>query len=248
MSLDPRYALRMSASANAQFWQYQMSRAGNQPEPRCWRARSITCGRAIELERDLAEAHATLAFLLVSAGALQRGARAARRAVALEPGYWGNQFRLAHAAWGDDGCVRSRARWTCTGFPLRALRSGDGAHRARRPRPRRVGPARRHDRPGSPGEPGQRYPAKGLHWLLGLVRLAQRRREEAQRGVRAGVARRAEQLYAAEFAMNAYDGAGFVALEPATAARAVADVHARARAVPGACAIARRPWGGARRR
>ena len=26
----------------------------------------------------------------------------ARRAVALEPGYWGNQFRLAHAAWGSE--------------------------------------------------------------------------------------------------------------------------------------------------
>ena len=58
--------------------------------------------RAIELERDLAEAHATLSFLLMSAGRATEALAAARRAVALEPRYWGNQFRLAHAAWGEE--------------------------------------------------------------------------------------------------------------------------------------------------
>ena len=53
-------------------------------------------------ERDLADAYATLSFLLMSAGRAAEALPAARRAVALEPRYWGNQFRLAHAAWGEE--------------------------------------------------------------------------------------------------------------------------------------------------
>jgi tetratricopeptide (TPR) repeat protein len=68
----------------------------------------------------------------------------------------------------------------------------------------------------------QRYPAKGLHWLLGLVRLArgdqQQARDEFDREIACG----AGQLYAAEFNMNAYDGAGFAALAAGDAAEATA--------------------------
>ena len=102
IALDPRYAAAHVGLANARFWQYQMSRARNQPDGALL-ARAIDhVRRAIELERDLADAHATLSFLLVSAGRSAEALAAARRAVALEPGYWGNQFRLAHAAWGEE--------------------------------------------------------------------------------------------------------------------------------------------------
>ena len=67
----------------------------------------------------------------------------------------------------------------------------------------------------------QRYPAKGLHWLLGLVRLAQGDAEEAREEFDREVAVGPSQLYAAEFAMNAYDGAGFVALLDDNAGAAV---------------------------
>jgi tetratricopeptide (TPR) repeat protein len=67
----------------------------------------------------------------------------------------------------------------------------------------------------------QRYPAKGLHWLLGLVRLAKRDPTEARAEFDREIAVGPTQLYAAEFAMNAYDGAGFVALETGDAADAV---------------------------
>ena len=41
-----------------------------------------------------------------------------RRAVALNPGYWGNQFRLAHAAWGGER-LRALARVESkTGVPF----------------------------------------------------------------------------------------------------------------------------------
>jgi Tfp pilus assembly protein PilF len=67
----------------------------------------------------------------------------------------------------------------------------------------------------------QRYPAKGLHWLLGLVRLAQGDAAEARAEFEREIAVGPSQLYAAEFAMNAYDGVGFVGLhagDPTTAA------------------------------
>src|SRR5918996_3212905 len=58
----------------------------------------------------------------------------------------------------------------------------------------------------------QRYPAKGLHWLLGLVRLARGDADEAQREFRREIASGPNQLYAPEFAMNAHDGSGFAYL------------------------------------
>jgi tetratricopeptide (TPR) repeat protein len=67
----------------------------------------------------------------------------------------------------------------------------------------------------------QRYPAKGLHWLLGLVRLAQGDPEEARVEFDREVAVGPSQLYAAEFAMNAYDGAGFACLQARDPAAAV---------------------------
>ena len=202
-------------SANARFWQYEMSRARNQPDGALL-ARAIDhVRRAIELERDLAEAHATLSFLLVSAGRFSEALAAARRAVTLEPGYWGNQFRLAHAAVGQRATAGAGAGdGPVSGLPVRSLRGRDGAHRAREPRPRGVRPARGHDRPGSAGAPAsQRYPAKGLHWLLGLVRLARGRRRRGTRGVRSrDSCRHRRSSTPPEFAMNAYDGAGFAAL------------------------------------
>ena len=102
IELDPRYAAAHVGLANATFWQYQMSRARNQPDAGLLARAVDHVRRAIELERDLADAYATLSFLLMSGGRAAEALTAARRAVALEPRYWGNQFRLAHAAWGEE--------------------------------------------------------------------------------------------------------------------------------------------------
>jgi tetratricopeptide (TPR) repeat protein len=169
--------------------------------------------RAIELEPDLAEAHATLAFLLVSSARFGEAAGAARRAVTLEPGYWGHHFRLAHAQWGGDRLrALARAMDLNPDFPFAHFEAAM-VHIARGALDRAESILREgtiaQDRH---AHLRQRYPAKGLHWLLGLVRLAQgdldEAREEFDREVVAGPS----QLYAAEFAMNAYDGAGFAAL------------------------------------
>src|SRR5215217_4314430 len=171
--LDPRYALAHVGLANARFWQYEMSRARNQPDAALL-ARAIDhVRRAIELERDLAEAHATLAFLLVSAGRSVEALASARRAVALEPGYWGNQFRLAHAAWSDERLeALARTMELYPDFPFTHFEAAM-VHIARGMLDRAESTLREgtivQDRQ---AHMKQRYPAKGLHWLLGLVRLA----------------------------------------------------------------------------
>jgi DNA-binding winged helix-turn-helix (wHTH) protein/tetratricopeptide (TPR) repeat protein len=213
IALDPRYAQAHVGLANARFWQYETSRARNQPDAALL-ARAIDhVRRAIELERDLAEAHATLAFLLVSAGRAAEAIAAARRAVTLEPGYWGNQFRLAHAAWGEER-LRALARVmdSYPDFPFAHFEAAM-VHIARGALDRADSVLREgtivQDRQ---ADLRQRYPAVGLHWLLGLVRLTHGDLDEARREFEREIAGGRSQLYAREFAMNAYDGLGFVHL------------------------------------
>lgn len=222
-ALDPRYALAHVGLGNARFFQYEMSRARNQPDAALL-ARAIDhVRRAIELERDLAEAHATLSFLLVSAGRFSEARASARRAVALEPGYWGNHFRLAHAEWGEDRLrTLARALELYPDFPF-AHFAAAMVHIARGGLDRAESVLREgtivQDRQ---AHLRQRYPAKGLHWLLGLVRLAQRDDREARAEFEREISHGSSQLYAAEFAMNAYDGLGFIALDKKDSAGAVA--------------------------
>jgi DNA-binding winged helix-turn-helix (wHTH) protein/Tfp pilus assembly protein PilF len=213
IALDPRYAAAHVGLGNARFWQYEMSRARNQPDAALL-ARAIDhVRRAIELERDLAEAHATLAFLLVSAGRSAEALAEARRAVALEPAYWGNQFRLAHAAWGEER-LQALAR-ACELYPDFPFVHFEAAmvHIARGTLDRAESVLREgtivQDRQ---GDLKQRYPAKGLHWLLGLVRLSRGDAADAILEFDREIASGPSQLYAPEFAMNAHDGAGFALL------------------------------------
>ena len=211
--LDPRYAAAHVGLGNARFFQYEMSRARNQPDGALL-ARAIDhVRRAIELERDLAEAHATLAFILVSAGRSVEALAAARRAVALEPGYWGNQFRLAHAAWGDERLQAvARTMELYPDFPFAHFEAAM-VHIARGTLDRAESTLREgtlvQDRQ---AHMKQRYPAKGLHWLLGIVRLARADASEALLEFDREIASGAGQLYGPEFAMNAHDGAGFAHL------------------------------------
>jgi DNA-binding winged helix-turn-helix (wHTH) protein/tetratricopeptide (TPR) repeat protein len=223
VTLDPRYSLAHVGLANARFFQHEMSRAHNQPDAAPL-ARAIDhVRRAIELERDLAEAHATLSFLLVSAGRFSEALTAARRAVALEPRYWGNQFRLAHAEWGGNR-LRSLARSMelYPDFPFAHFEAAM-VHIARGALDLAESVLREgtivQDRQANLR---QRYPAKGLHWLLGLVRLSQKDTSEARAEFDREIAAGPSQLYAAEFAMNAYDGAGFACLQAGQAREAVA--------------------------
>jgi DNA-binding winged helix-turn-helix (wHTH) protein/tetratricopeptide (TPR) repeat protein len=222
IALDARYAAAYVGLANARFWQYEMSRARNQPDGALL-ARSVDhVRRAIELDRDFAEAHATLAFLLVSAGRSADALAAARRAVSIDPGYWGPQFRLAHAAWGEERLrALAQAVELYPDFPFVHFEAAM-VHIARGALDRAESVLREgaivQDRQ---ADLKQRYPAKGLHWLLGLVRLARGDAGEALLEFDREIASGPGQLYAPEFAMNAHDGAAFVHLQTGDPADAV---------------------------
>jgi DNA-binding winged helix-turn-helix (wHTH) protein/Tfp pilus assembly protein PilF len=226
LAIDPRYAAAHVGLANARFWQYEMSRARNQPEAGLLAHAIDHVRRAIELDRDLADAYATLAFLLVSAGRSAEALAAGRRAVALEPGYWGNQFRLAHAAWGEERLeALGRTLELYPDFPFAHFEAAM-VHIARGTFDRAESTLREgtivQDRQ---AHLKQRYPANGLHWLLGMVRLARGDDAEALLEFEREIASGAGQLYAPEFAMNSHDGAGFAKLARRDAAGAVAEFN-----------------------
>lgn len=224
IGLDSRYAAAHVGLANAHFFQYEMSRAQNHPEAALL-ARAIDHVRqAIELDRELAEAHATMAFLLVSAGRAAEAIVAARRAVTLDPGYWGHYFRLAHAAWGDERLrAITRVIDLYPDFPFAHFEAAM-VFIARGALDRAESILREgaivQDRQ---AHLKQRFPARGLHWLLGLVRLAQGDVAEADAEFAREIAGGTGQLYGAEFVMNAHDGAGFARLRAGDAATAAAN-------------------------
>lgn len=210
LALDARYALAHVGLAHARFWRFQATRASNQPAVEELKAAVAHARRAVELDPELAEAHSALAFFLVSADRTVEAVAAGRLAVALEPGNWRHQFRLGVASWGTE---RLAALQTVTStFPQLAYAYFGLAmvHVARGD----LGLAENVLRQGlafeRPEDQGSaRFPGSGLHWLLGLIRLA----SGDAPGARAEFARElslgTRGIFAAEFAMDAFDGHGF---------------------------------------
>jgi adenylate cyclase len=213
LEIDDRYADAHVGLANARFFQYELSRARNHPEGSLLAAAISHVRRAIEIERGFAESHATLSFLLVSAGRSAEAKEAARRAVRLEAAYWGHHFRLGHATWGDERLaaltrtLELYPQFPFAHFEIAMVHIARGALE-------RAGSVLREGAlvQDQQADRRQRYPAKGLHWLLGLVRLAAGDVEEAAGEFTREINAAAGQLYAAEFRMNACDGAGFALL------------------------------------
>jgi tetratricopeptide (TPR) repeat protein len=208
--LDPRYALAHAGLAHAHLQVYETTRAKNQGDTERL-ATAIACARrAVDLDDTLAEAHATLSFLLVSAGRFAEALNAARRAVALDPHDWRHLFRLGHAAWGNerlDAQRRALALYSDIAFAYYQMAM---VHVARN----QLELATETLRQGTPLQDRQsghsRFPASGLHWMLGLVLLAQGHPDEAlgefQRELESGSV---SSVYRIEYAMNAHDGRGF---------------------------------------
>jgi tetratricopeptide (TPR) repeat protein len=136
--------------------------------------------------------------------------------VALEPHDWRHLFRLGHAAWGGerlDALKRALTIYSDLAFAhfyiamvhiarSQLTQAAEVLHQGIVLQDKQAGRA-------------SRYPANGLHWLLGLVLLARGEADEALAEFRreldasAGASAR---VYGSEFAMNAHDGCGFALL------------------------------------
>jgi len=210
VTIDPRYALAYNGLANAEFASYEATRADDIPAQDLLE-RAVAHGRqAVQLDDSLAEAHGTLALILVSAREPAAAIKAARRAVSLEPGNWRHLFRLGHASWGEERLRAGAA--TLALYPDFAFAYFQSAmvHVARgqlteAERVLRHGAAIQDRQIGR----GERYPALGLHWLLGLVRLAlDDTREAIDEFDRERAVAAPHRLYGREYSMHAHLGHG----------------------------------------
>jgi tetratricopeptide (TPR) repeat protein len=159
----------------------------------------------------------------VSAWDTSAAVRAARRAVAIEPGNWRHLFRLGHATWGDERLRAGAA--TLALYPDFAFAFFQSAmvHVARG----RLNDAERILRHGAAVQDrqidrGERYPALGLHWLLGLVRLREGDVDDAlEEFAREDALAGAHRLYGREYAMHARLGRGCAQLRAARPSDAI---------------------------
>lgn len=228
IAIDHRYALAHTGLASAQLAAYEATRCDNEPARELLDEAIDHARHAVALDDGLAEAHAALGFLLVSRWETREAVSETRRAVALEPGNWRHHFRLGHASWGD---ARLRAAAATLAYhpgfafahfqiamvhvargDLQAAAAvlQDGAAVQDRQRVRH-----------------ERFPALGLHWLLGLVHLAAANADAAlddfTREIAVAVPGR---LYGREFAMHALLGRGHAHLAANRPGEAIRDCEA----------------------
>ncbi len=209
LALDSNYAMAHVGLAHARFWVFQASRARNRPAREALDAAIGHARRAVEIDPELAEAHAALAFFLAFADRHKEALAAGRLAVAIEPANWRHQFRLGMAAWGSerigalDAVLASYPRMAFAHFGTAMV------YVAR-------GDLRRAEETLEAGLASEgmtdRFPANGLHWMLGLIRLRQGDRTRARFSFDRELASAGSRLFADEFAMDAFDGHGFALL------------------------------------
>ncbi|HEX5070940.1 MAG TPA: winged helix-turn-helix domain-containing protein [Vicinamibacterales bacterium] len=171
IALDPRYARAYTGLATAEFIAYEMSRATRTPNFQALDTGIDHSRHALQLDPDLADAHAALSFLLTSALQFDEARRAARRAVALDPDDWRHHFRLGHALWGNER-LRALAR-ALELYPHFAYAPLEMAmvHVARGQITEAMAIAQRgaadQDRQSATAN---RYPSVAFHYLLGSLR------------------------------------------------------------------------------
>jgi DNA-binding winged helix-turn-helix (wHTH) protein len=236
VALVPRDARARAGLANARFMQFERTRGDNEPAYAVLREALADARAACALDPSLGEAWATLAFLLVSAGESVEAAAAARRAISLEPGNWRHEFRLAHATWGEERLRAIDRTLGLFGDFAFAHFSAAMVHIARRAFPTASALAQRgaaiQDR--QAGRPAT-FPAAGLHWLAGLVCVAQG--GDGERDARVHFDRECQgetsgALYAVEFATNAWDAVGCLHLTQGEPERALAAFREALRRLP----------------
>jgi DNA-binding winged helix-turn-helix (wHTH) protein len=173
IAIDPQYAIAYTGIANAEFVAYEMTRADQSPNLGALQSGIDHARHAIHLDDRLAEAHATLSFLLSSASSFDEARRAGQRAAAIEPDSWRHQYRLGHASWGGariTACERAIALYPQFAYAhlemaMVLVARGD------------LDAADDIVRQGVAGQDRQartadRFPAIGFHWLLGTLRSA----------------------------------------------------------------------------
>jgi tetratricopeptide (TPR) repeat protein len=234
--VDAQYASAYAGLATAEFALYENTRLDAEPGDAILANAQSHARHAISLDPCLAEAHATLAMALVGGWKTPEAVARAQRAVALEPGQWRHLFRLCHATWGEqrlEAAIETLALYPSFAFAHFQMAM---VHVARG----HLSQAETVLLEGVDVQDGQiargeRFPALGLHWLLGLVRLAQHDLVGAERQFsRELELADADRVYGREYAMTAWLGRGAVSMRMGKVADA-AGAFARAQELYPAC-------------
>jgi DNA-binding winged helix-turn-helix (wHTH) protein len=214
IALDPTYAAGYIGLANAHLWQYESTRHRFQPDSALLARAIAEAKQGLALAPDSAEAHATLAYLLTAADRNAEAHVAARRAVSLQPEYWGHHFRLGHAAWGQARlsalarCLELYPPFPFAYFEMAMVHVARQAfEQARRVLEEGVALQARL------GVSRSRFPANGLEWMLGAVHLARGDAAGALTHFDRECARDDRALYAREFGVAALNGRGAAFLD-----------------------------------
>ncbi|MFN2444614.1 MAG: winged helix-turn-helix domain-containing protein, partial [Vicinamibacterales bacterium] len=202
--------------ANACFLQFERSRVGNVLAHPFLERAIEHARRAVQLDAAMAEAWATLGFVLTASGQVDESRAAAAHAVAIEPANWRHHYRLAVATWGEERLrAVDRTLSLLPRFPA-ALFLSAMVHVARRA----LGHARDVAERGATvqaqqaGAGGLTLPAAGLHWMCGLIALAEGDAAEAAAAFGREIAdARPAHVYGCEFLINAIIAQGFLHLE-----------------------------------
>jgi len=210
VELDPTFAGGYVGLGTAKFWKYELTRSGFEPDTRLLAAAVRDARQAVALAPSFAEAHATLSYLLTASGRFDEAHVAAQRAVALQPEWWAHHFRLGHATWGPG---RLRALAHCLElYPAFAFAHYEMAmvHVARHAFDvaadvLREGVAIEERASGHE----RRFPANGLHWMLGAIALRHMDTGAAIVACDRELASGGRSLYAREFSLAALNTRGF---------------------------------------
>jgi DNA-binding winged helix-turn-helix (wHTH) protein len=223
----PDHAPAHVGLANACVLQFEMTRAGDMPDTEALGLAARHAHDACRLDAEFAEAWATLGFVLERTGDHHAALAAARRAIMLEPDNWRHHFRLASIAWGEERLRAARRTLALLpGFPLAHWLAATvlvARHM--------LDEAARDLLTGIAGEHAggaSRFSGVALHWLLGLIRLAQGDRPGALDAFERELSHESSgHLYARECCANTWYAIGALRLrQDRTADAAIAFRHA----------------------
>ena len=224
LRLAPDFAPPHIGLANAHVFRFESTRSDSSPDTRALAAAVHHAREACRIDPGLAEAWATLGFVLNRVGLVEDAIAAARRSVALEPDNWRHQLRLGFVAWGEERLrAASRALALLPGLGLAHFLAAT-VYVARQSF---TAAARQLDA-GAAAQDEQRsgrsrFNAVGLHWLRGLVLL----RDGDERAARESFERElsfesAGHLYASECCAHTHYAFGALALKEGDRAGALA--------------------------
>jgi DNA-binding winged helix-turn-helix (wHTH) protein len=212
----PDLAVAHIGLANACVMQFEMTRADASPNVAALTTAVEHARDACRLDAQSAEAWATLGFVLDRIGRHDEALAACGRATMLEPDNWRHHFRLALVGWGEQRLRAARRTLALVpGFPLAhwlaatVLVARGALEEAERELEAGIAPHALHRvlqnaPPLEPTSDPPRFGAVALHWLRGLLLLAQGEEQAALDSFARELAlEQAGQLYARECCANA---------------------------------------------